>query len=304
MSAATTAGRCCWSDWWCRFAGIFFGLVIMNQLKNLPVHRSMREISELIYETCKTYLITQGRFLMHPRGLHRHHHRLVFRRALGFRAPARRHHPALQRGRHPGQLRRGLVRHPGQHLRQLPDGLRQPPRACPHPVYAIPLKAGMSIGMLLISVELLIMLFILLFVPGDYAGPCFIGFAIGESLGAVGAAYRRRHLHQDRRHRLRPDEDRLQHQGRRRAQPRRHRRLHGRQRRRLGGPERRRLRDLRRDGRGADHVHHAGRDRAGQPGPPAGLDLRDAHDDGDRERRLLPDQRSDRQEPLRHRRRR
>src|SRR5205085_6075331 len=47
----------------------------------------------------------------------------------------------------------------------------------PFPCYSIPLKAGMSIGMLLISVELLIMLFILLFVPGDYAGPCFIGFA-------------------------------------------------------------------------------------------------------------------------------
>ena len=45
------------------FAGILFGLVILNQLKNMPVHRSMREISELIYETCKTYLITQGRFL-------------------------------------------------------------------------------------------------------------------------------------------------------------------------------------------------------------------------------------------------
>src|SRR5437763_12068875 len=55
----------------------------------------------------------------------------------------------------------------------------------PFPIYAIPLKAGMSIGMLLISVELLIMLFILLFVPGEYAGPCFIGFAIGESLGAA-----------------------------------------------------------------------------------------------------------------------
>src|SRR5204862_6932447 len=54
----------------------------------------------------------------------------------------------------------------------------------PHPIYAIPLRAGMSIGMLLISVELLIMLSILLFVPGDLAGNCFIGFAIGESLGA------------------------------------------------------------------------------------------------------------------------
>src|SRR5207245_11675683 len=55
----------------------------------------------------------------------------------------------------------------------------------PYPLFAIPLKAGMSIGMLLISVELLIMLLILLFVPGEYAGPCFIGFAIGESLGAA-----------------------------------------------------------------------------------------------------------------------
>ena len=58
-------------------------------------------------------------------------------------------------------------------------------RGKPFPCYEIPLKAGMSIGMLLISVELLIMLFILLFIPRDYAGPCFIGFAIGESLGAA-----------------------------------------------------------------------------------------------------------------------
>ena len=58
-------------------------------------------------------------------------------------------------------------------------------RGKPFPIYAIPLRAGMSIGMLLISVELLLMLCILLFIPGDYAGPCFIGFAIGESLGAA-----------------------------------------------------------------------------------------------------------------------
>ena len=58
-------------------------------------------------------------------------------------------------------------------------------RGKPYPIYEIPLRAGMSIGMMLISVELLMMLIILLFVPGDYAGPCFIGFAIGESLGAA-----------------------------------------------------------------------------------------------------------------------
>src|SRR5205085_12245051 len=58
-------------------------------------------------------------------------------------------------------------------------------RGKPYPCYAIPLSAGMSIGMMLISIELVIMLGILLFIPGDYAGPCFIGFAIGESLGAA-----------------------------------------------------------------------------------------------------------------------
>jgi K(+)-stimulated pyrophosphate-energized sodium pump len=77
-----------------------------------------------------------------------------------------------------------VVWHAGQHLRQQPNGhglaLGQA-----RPVYAIPLKAGMSIGMVLISVELLLMLFILLFVPRNLAGPCFIGFAIGESLGAA-----------------------------------------------------------------------------------------------------------------------
>ena len=58
-------------------------------------------------------------------------------------------------------------------------------RGKPYPIYQIPAQSGMSIGMMLISVELLMMLIILLFIPGDYAGPCFIGFAIGESLGAA-----------------------------------------------------------------------------------------------------------------------
>ena len=105
------------------------------------------------------------------------------------------------------------------------------------PCYAIPLQAGLSIGMLLISVELFMMLCILLFVPGHLAGACFIGFAIGESLGASALRIAGENLHQDRRHRQRPDEDRLQDQGRRRPQPGRHCRLHGRQRGRLGRPD-------------------------------------------------------------------
>ncbi len=109
-------------------------------------------------------------------------------------------------------------------------------RGKPFPCYAIPLKAGMSIGMALISVELLIMLVILLFVPGDYAGRLLHRLRHRRVARRRGPAHRRRHLHQDRRHRLGPDEDRLQDQGRRRPQPRRDRRLRGRQRRRLGRP--------------------------------------------------------------------
>ena len=134
-------------------------------------------------------------------------------------------------------------------------------RGKPFPIYAIPLRAGMSIGMLLISVELLLMLCILLFIPGDYAGAVLHRLRHRRVARRGGAAHRRRHLHEDRRHRLGPDEDRLQHQGRRRAQPGRDRRLHRRQRRRLGRAERRRVRDLRRDGRRADLVHPARRPR-------------------------------------------
>jgi K(+)-stimulated pyrophosphate-energized sodium pump len=164
--------------------GILFGLVILNQLKNLPVHRSMREISELIYETCKTYLITQGRFLAILEIFIAVIIVLYFGVIEGF------------------EFSRVLIILAFSVIGILGSysvawfGIRVNTYANsrtafaslegkPYPVYAIPLKAGMSIGMLLISVELLIMLFILLFIPGAYAGACFIGFAIGESLGAA-----------------------------------------------------------------------------------------------------------------------
>jgi K(+)-stimulated pyrophosphate-energized sodium pump len=94
------------------------------------------------------------------------------------------HHSGLQPGRHRGSYGVawfGIRVNTFANSRTAFAGLR----GKPYPVYQIPLEAGMSIGMMLISVELLMMLFILLFVPGDYAGPCFIGFAIGESLGAA-----------------------------------------------------------------------------------------------------------------------
>src|SRR6267143_1931333 len=168
--------------------GLGFGLAIYMRLKNLPVHRAMREISELIYETCKTYLVTQGKFILVLWAFIA----VIIAAYFGWLAPVPNKPVALTL---PIILAFSLIGIAGSYgvacfgirvntfansrtaFASLPGK--------PYPVYQIPLEAGMSIGMMLISVELLIMLFILLFVPGDYAGPCFIGFAIGESLGAA-----------------------------------------------------------------------------------------------------------------------
>jgi K(+)-stimulated pyrophosphate-energized sodium pump len=169
-------------------AGLLFGLVIYNQLKNLPVHRSMREMSELIYETCKTYLVTQGKFIM----LLWAFIAVIIALYFGWLAPVPNKPIAVTL---PIILLFSLIGIAGSYgvawfgirvntfanSRTAFAGLRGKPYAC----FAIPLKSGMSVGMMLISVELLIMLFILLFIPRDFAGPCFIGFAIGESLGAA-----------------------------------------------------------------------------------------------------------------------
>ena len=168
--------------------GLLFGMTIFMRLKNLPVHKAMLDISELIYETCKTYLITQGKFLL----LLWSFIAVVMVMYFGWLAPV------------PGKpisttlpiiLGFSIIGMAGSYgvawfgirvntfansrtaFASLPGK--------PYPVYQIPLEAGMSIGMMLISVELLMMLIILLFIPGDYSGPCFIGFAIGESLGAA-----------------------------------------------------------------------------------------------------------------------
>jgi K(+)-stimulated pyrophosphate-energized sodium pump len=168
--------------------GLGFGMVIYLRLKNLPVHRSMREISELIYETCKTYLVTQGRFIL----LLWVFIAVIITLYFGWLKPVPGKSVALTL---PIILLFSLVGIAGSYgvawfgIRVNTFANSRTAFAAlpgkPFPVYQIPLEAGMSIGMMLISVELLIMLIILLFVPGDYAGPCFIGFAIGESLGAA-----------------------------------------------------------------------------------------------------------------------
>jgi K(+)-stimulated pyrophosphate-energized sodium pump len=164
--------------------GVVFGLVILTQLKNLPVHGSMREISELIYETCKTYLITQGKFLIILETFIAVVIVLYFGVLSGYdflRVAIILFFSVV------GILGSYSVAWFGIRVNTYANSRTAfaSLQGRPHPVFAIPLKAGMSIGMLLISIELFIMLFILLFVPGDYAGACFIGFAIGESLGAA-----------------------------------------------------------------------------------------------------------------------
>ncbi|HEY6390358.1 MAG TPA: sodium-translocating pyrophosphatase [Bryobacteraceae bacterium] len=164
--------------------GLLFGFVTYKQLRDLPVHRSMLEISELIYETCKTYLVTQGKFL------------LILEIFIGviivFYFGLLEHMDAMKvaiillfsvvgiAGSY-GVAWFGIRVNTFANSRTAFASLT----GKAYPCNSIPLKAGMSIGMMLISIELVLMLFILLFIPGDYAGSCFIGFAIGESLGAA-----------------------------------------------------------------------------------------------------------------------
>jgi K(+)-stimulated pyrophosphate-energized sodium pump len=175
--------------------GLLFGLLIYTQLKNLPVHQSMREISELIYETCKTYLVNQGKFLL-ILWLFIGAIAAVYFGALASNVNAA---GATVHGYPPftvaiillfsligiggsyGVAWFGIRVNTFANSRTAFASLSGKPFPC----HDIPTKAGMSIGMLLVSVELIMMLFILLFIPGNYAGPCFIGFAIGESLGAA-----------------------------------------------------------------------------------------------------------------------
>src|SRR6476469_5638617 len=164
--------------------GLAFGMVIYNQLKKMPVHKSMLEISELIYETCKTYLITQGKFILILEVFIGLIILLYFGVLLKFEAikvVIILAFSLIGIGGSYGVAWFGIRVNTFANSRTAFASLK----GKPYPCYAIPLKAGMSIGMLLISVELFLMLLILLFIPGDYAGSCFIGFAIGESLGAA-----------------------------------------------------------------------------------------------------------------------
>ncbi len=165
--------------------GMLFGLVMYVRLRNLPVHSSMREISELIYATCKTYLVTQARFIFMLEAAIAAVIIVYFGFLSGFDALRV---AIIVLFSVVGILGSMAVAWFGIRVNTFANSRSAFASLMgkPYPTYDIPLKAGMSIGMLLISTELLLMLAILIFIPGDYAGPCFIGFAIGESLGAAG----------------------------------------------------------------------------------------------------------------------
>ncbi len=164
--------------------GLIFGLYIYKKLQGLPVHPSMREVSEMIYATCKTYLLTQLKFILFLElfigailivyfGLLSHLEALKVIVILLFSLI--------------GIAGSTSVAWFGMRINTFANSRTAYASLSgkPFQIYAIPLQAGMSVGMVLISLELIIMLFILLFVPASYAGPCFIGFAVGESLGAA-----------------------------------------------------------------------------------------------------------------------
>ena len=164
--------------------GLLFGLLKYQKLRQLPVHKSMLEISELIYETCKTYLRTQAKFIAQLWVL------IAIVIVVYFAAlekvPALKV-VAIAAFSVIGILGSSLVAFFGIRVNNFANSRAAfaSLRGKPYGVYAIPIEAGMSIGTVLISTELLLMLAIMLFMPGEYAGPCFIGFAVGESLGAA-----------------------------------------------------------------------------------------------------------------------
>ncbi|MCR5115472.1 MAG: sodium-translocating pyrophosphatase [Bacteroidales bacterium] len=165
------------------FIGLLFGLFLALRIKKHPVHKAMKSVSNTIYETCKTYLLQQGKFL------------LILFAIIGvaicfyFGALSGKSMPqvltillwtVLGIGGSYAVAWFGIRINTWANCRTSFASLR----GKPWPVVNIPLQSGMSVGLLLITIELILMLVILLFIPAESAGACLIGFAIGESLGA------------------------------------------------------------------------------------------------------------------------
>ena len=163
--------------------GLGFGLVTYAKLQKLPVHEAMHEVSELIYETCKTYLKQQAKFLMLLWAFIAAIIVVYFLllEHMGAKVLIILLFSLVGMAGSFGVAWYGIRVNTFANSRTAHASLR----GSPWETFDIPMRSGMSIGMVLISVELTLMLFIMLVLPGDLAGPCFIGFAIGESLGAA-----------------------------------------------------------------------------------------------------------------------
>ncbi len=163
--------------------GLIWGLIAFGQIKAIKAHKSMLEIGNTIFETCKTYLIQQGKFLI---GLE-----ILIAICIAFyfgflQQMSIKSVLVILAASVVGILGSYGVAWFGIRMNTLANARTSftALKNKPLDILNIPLKAGMSIGVLLVSVELIVMLTILLFIPGHLAGACFIGFAIGESLGA------------------------------------------------------------------------------------------------------------------------
>lgn len=163
--------------------GMLFGVVEFFKVRAMKVHKSMMEIGNLIFETCKTYLIQQGKFLI----ILEIFIALCIAFYFGFlRSMSLSNVLIILAFSVVGILGSYGVAWFGIRMNTLANARTAFASLEKKPIKLlnIPLQSGMSIGVLLVSVELIMMLFILLFIPGNLAGYCFIGFAIGESLGA------------------------------------------------------------------------------------------------------------------------
>ncbi|MES1166606.1 MAG: sodium/proton-translocating pyrophosphatase, partial [Pseudomonadota bacterium] len=164
-------------------AGVIYGWWQYLQTKNLQVHSSMGAVSQIIWETCKTYLWQQGKFLavlwlliaacmiyyfgVLSGNTAAHVAIILAASVLGILGSY-------------GVAWFGIRINTVANSRAAFSALKGNPLA----TLLIPLKSGMSVGLLLVAIELFFMICILAFLPSELAGPCFIGFAIGESLGA------------------------------------------------------------------------------------------------------------------------
>ncbi len=163
--------------------GLVFGLYEFLNIKKLPTHRVMSEVSDLIYETCKTYLLQQGKLLILLQAFIGaalvYYFFFLEEQTIGVVS-------IVLISSIVGILGSYLVAWFGMRINTYANSRTAFASlgGKPYPVMDIPLRAGMSIGVVLIAVELLLMCAILLFIPIEYAGACFLGFAIGESLGA------------------------------------------------------------------------------------------------------------------------